>query len=256
MKKTVSIWLPLTILLMAALLPMQRPQAQAAEKHQLFFEGIRHYQNGDYEAAIDRFLRIAQEGVQNSQLFYNLGNAYLKNNQLGPALLWYERALRLAPNDPDLHFNYNYALSQRLDARDEKPLPWKQIFLFWKPLLPPHAVAWAAIGCHMLFWCLRLLANRFQNKSCRISSYVCLILTVIFTLTVSLVLYEHHFSREGIILPQKVSVRSGLTEDTTELFVLHEGTKVKIERERQEYLRIFFSEGKIGWVSKAAVGVI
>ena len=68
--------------------------------------------------------------------------------------------------------------------------------------------------------------------------------------------YEANFTRHAIVLPEKISVRSGLSEDATELFVLHAGTKVSIENENEGFFKITFSDGKIGWVKKSEVGVI
>jgi SH3-like domain-containing protein len=59
-----------------------------------------------------------------------------------------------------------------------------------------------------------------------------------------------------VILPGKVAVRSGYTDSATELFVLHEGTKVRVEREAENHLLIRYARGKIGWVKKEEAGVI
>jgi len=68
---------------------------RASDQARPFLSGLEVYKAGDYAQAIDRFGTIARSGVVNAQLYYNLGNAYLKNNELGPAILWYERALAL-----------------------------------------------------------------------------------------------------------------------------------------------------------------
>jgi SH3-like domain-containing protein len=85
---------------------------------------------------------------------------------------------------------------------------------------------------------------------------VILTLGLVFTLTAVYNDYETDFTKEAVILPSRVSIRSGLTDDATELFVLHAGTKVKIDKEKDAYIRIFFSEGKIGWIKKSDAGVI
>ncbi|MBL7181351.1 MAG: SH3 domain-containing protein [Pseudomonadota bacterium] len=83
-----------------------------------------------------------------------------------------------------------------------------------------------------------------------------LILTVVFTVTALYNHYAFRYSKQAIILLDKVSVRSGLAEDSTELFLLHAGTKVKIDKENKDFYRIYFSDGKIGWLKKSEVGVI
>ena len=86
--------------------------------------------------------------------------------------------------------------------------------------------------------------------------HVMLTIGLIFILTAAYNDYETDYIKEAVILPARVSIRSGLTDDATELFVLHAGTKVKIDKEKDDYIRISFSEGKIGWIKKSDAGVI
>ena len=79
---------------------------------------------------------------------------------------------------------------------------------------------------------------------------------LIFTLTAFHNFYLEKNFRSGVILSEQVSVRSGLSEGSTELFVLHAGTKIRIERETQTHYRIYFSEDKIGWLKKSDAAVI
>ena len=74
--------------------------ASATPNARTFMDGAEAYRSGDWPAAIDAFESLAASGVDNGKLFYDLGNAYLKNDDLGRALLWYERALKRIPDDP------------------------------------------------------------------------------------------------------------------------------------------------------------
>jgi tetratricopeptide (TPR) repeat protein len=231
--------------------------AHADEMTRAFLDGIKHYKENNFAGAISEFSKIADAGVKNSRLFYNLGNAYLRNNDLGHAILWYERALKLAPDDPDLRFNYEYALSQVKDERDDKDISVFRILFFWKHALSAETIRLTAIILNAVFWLaviLRLIQKK--KKILRIPAYLILVPAVIFTLTAFYNYYEESHLRQAVILPPEVSVRSGLTDDSTELFILHAGTRVRIEKEKDEFFRIYFSEGKIGWIKKEAAGVI
>ncbi|MEE8399572.1 MAG: tetratricopeptide repeat protein [Desulfobacterales bacterium] len=230
--------------------------ASATELPQAFLSGVRHYKTGDYKAAIDRFLKIADAGTGNDILFYNLGNAYLKNGDLGVAILWYERALRVNPEDPDLKFNHEYALSRIKDQREDRTPPLFRIIFFWKHLLGSTTVMWIAIVLNLLFWILLILDYTQKNPRVRTSTHIVLILAMVFIATALYNFYETTQIRKAIVLPDKVSVRSGLTDDATRLFSLHAGTKVTIEKDHNDHFRILFSEGKIGWIKKSDVGVI
>jgi len=221
-----------------------------------FLDGINNYEAENYAAAITKFSKIADDGVRNGKLFYNIGNSYLKNGDLGNALLWYERALKLMPNDPDLKFNLEYALTQTKDEKEDSRWPMLRVLFFWQHLLSAVTVQWMALVLNLMFWCgLAVQAIRCK-KIIKLPGYAILFLALVFTLTA---LYNHYASgylKQAVILSERVSVRSGLTEDSTELFLLHAGTKVKIDRENKDFCRIYFSNGKIGWLKKSEIGII
>lgn len=227
-----------------------------SECPKLFIQGINHYHEGDYTAAISAFLKIVDTGVENGKLYYNLGNAYLKNDEVGHAILWYERALKMIPNDPDLTFNYEYALSLTKDEKPVKDISLMGIFFFWKQWLSRSAIQWISILLNGFFWLTLILYGFFRKAIIKNISFVVLFFMIIFTGTMIYNYYENQYIRKGIVLPEKVSVRSGFTEDSTELFVLHAGAKVTIQKDSKAYYRIFYSEGKIGWVKQSEIGVI
>ncbi len=227
--------------------------ARADSTAQRFLDGVKAYQAGQYQKAADAFLAVARSGIANPGLYYNLGNAYLKAGKLGHAILWYERALKLAPQDPDLRFNYQYALSQTQDERAEEGLDISRILFFWQDRIGPHTLRWLALGLNGLFW-LVLLIRRLQGKKpFKPFAHLLLIPAVLFALTVFYQEYQAGHQAEAVVVSAEVSVRSGLSRTATELFVLHAGTKVRIQREKAGFARIYFSKGKIGWVEKSAL---
>jgi tetratricopeptide (TPR) repeat protein len=221
-----------------------------------FLDGVNSYNSANYATAITEFSKIAAAGVSNGKLFYNLGNAYLKNGDLGHAILWYERALKLMPTDPDLKFNHEYALTQVKDEMEDSRGPIFKVLFFWKHLLSVPTVQWTALIFNVMFWLILALQAVGRKNILRLPSYAILVVTLVFTFTA---LYNHYafkFQKPAVILSDKVSVRSGLTEDSTQLFVLHAGTKIKIDKENRDFYRIYFSDGKIGWLRKSEIGVI
>ena len=228
----------------------------ASETVRTFLDGIQHYKENRFAEAAAAFSKVADEGIKNGKLFYNIGNSHLKNGDIGNAILWYERSLKLLPHDPDLKFNYEYAQSLTRDEKGDKELPLVRILFFWKYLLSQTRIQWAAIIFNLIFWVLMTVQVLRRKKRFRTLGHVMLTLGLIFTLTAVYNDYETDFNKEAVILPARVSIRSGLTDDATELFVLHAGAKVKIDKEKDDYIRISFSEGKIGWIKKSDAGVI
>ena len=250
MKRLVVI--PLAVLLIGVLSAI----APATQTTRTFMDGTEAYRNGDWSAAIAAFESLADGGVNNGKLFYNLGNAYLKNDDLGRALLWYERALKRIPDDPDLHFNYDYALTLTKDEGGEKESPLLRILFFWKYQLSHSTVRWIAIFLNAVLWtALSILVVR-KKRFLRPSVILIAAGTVIFTATATVNYVAANRIRHAVILPAQVAVRSGFTDTATQLFVLHAGTKVRVERQSDTHLLIRYTQDKIGWVRIAEAGMI
>ena len=241
--------------------PAGRVFAQDPELSREFLDGVEHYRKAEFSMAAEAFSRIANTGVENGKLYYNLANAYLKSGETGRAILWYERALRLSPRDPDLKFNLEYARSFVKDAKEEKASALERVVFFWRHALSPDTVKWIAIVANLVSWLLlalkklRFVARR-QIKALKAVRYAAFLIAIVFAATASHNFYRERNFRSGIILSDEVSVRSGLSDDSTELFVLHAGTKIKVERETQNHYRIYFSEDKIGWLKKSEAAPI
>jgi len=95
------------------------PQKAMADSTETFIEAVKEYKAGDFINAAQKFESIAHNNIKNPYLYYNIGNAYLKAKETGHAILWYERAKLILPNDPDLNFNLDYANSLIKDKKDD-----------------------------------------------------------------------------------------------------------------------------------------
>jgi tetratricopeptide (TPR) repeat protein len=233
--------------------PLQCP---AQEHGRRFLAAMEAYKSGDYATAVKDLEAIAAAGVRNGRLYYNLGNAHLKNNELGRALLWYERALTLIPNDPDLRFNYEYARSLTKDLPEGGPSPLARILFFWAYEFSARTIIALALACNLIFWGLAIAWHLTRRRGLRHALLAALVPTVIFVLTAAYNFFEAARHTQAIVLPPVVAVRSGLEPTSTQLFELHAGAKVKVVRQMQDHIQIRFSENKIGWIPGTAVGRI
>jgi tetratricopeptide (TPR) repeat protein len=228
----------------------------AQEHARQFLAAMEAYKAEDYPGAVKRLEAIASSGIQNGELYYDIGNAHLKNNDLGRAILWYERALTLLPNDPDLRFNYEYARSLTKDAQDENGTPLVRILFFWKYELSAGTVIVLALGFNLLFWGLATTWRLTRRRGVRYAALATLVPAAVLILTAAFNYYESAHPNRAIILPDKIAVRSGLEPSSTELFELHAGARVRIVRTMKGHVQIRFSEDKIGWIENEAVGRI
>jgi tetratricopeptide (TPR) repeat protein len=244
-----------TLLLLSAFSAAAAP-CHAQDNARLFVTAMKAYQTQDYATAIANLEPIAESGVRNGELFYNLGNAHLKSDHLGHAILWYERALKLLPDDPDLRFNYDYARSLTLDAVEQETVSIERILFFWKYELSGRTIVFAAIVANLVFWCL-LLTYRFTGRrGLRWGAIAAMIPAILFILTAAFNYYESAHQRQAIVLAEKAPVRSGLEPTSTQLFILHAGAKVQVVKEMKDHIQIRFSEDKMGWVENGVIGLI
>ena len=230
--------------------------ARSTGQTRSYLKAIEQYRQRNFAQAAASFQTIVDNGVQNGKLYYDLGNAYLKQGLLGHAILWYERALLMIPDDPDLRFNHDFAVSLTKD-RIEKNSPslWRILF-FWNHLLSPEVIRWLAIIINLAFWSLLLVRTLLKKKSLKVPSFILLLVLLGLAATAATNYYLRSTDSAAVILVDEAPVRSGLSDQATELFVLHAGTRVRVEREMNGFYRIHFTEGKIGWLPKASVGVI
>ena len=228
----------------------------AQEQARQYLSALGAYKAGNYQAAIEGLEQIAQSGVRSGGLYYNLGNAYLKHGELGPAILWYERAVTLIPNDPDLRFNLDYARSLTKDAVEETSISLVRIFFFWKYQISKQMMIVLAIGGNLVFWCLAVAWRITGKRILRRMAMVVLIPSVICILTAGFNFYESANLKLAIILPQEAPIRSGWEETSVELFVLHAGAKVRVVKSTSDHLLIQFAEDKMGWINSERIGLI
>jgi tetratricopeptide (TPR) repeat protein len=221
-----------------------------------FLDGVQAYEEGDYHRSTSLFSKIVASGIKNGALYYNLANAHMKNKDLGHAILWYERAATLIPDDPDLRFNLDYAASLVKDAPGDATPEILQILFFWKYALGDDMVRSIAIGLNLIFWSMLILYRVLNRRLINPATLTILGLALTFALTTAGNYAASARLRHGIVLAEAVSVRSGLSENATELFVLHTGTRVRIEQSQPQGYRIRFSKDKIGWMKKEALGEV
>ena len=246
-----------TLMLIFILLTLSVPPSVLAQENaHRFIAAMEAYKSQDYETAIREMELMVKSGVQNGSLYYNLGNAYLKDNRLGHAILWYERALKLLPNDPDLRFNSEHARSLTLDAIEGNDASALRIIFFWKYRLSNRAVVTLAVVFNCLFWSILIARGFIHRRGLRYAAITAAVPTVIFISTAVFNYYESSYLRQGIVLDEQVSVRSGFDQTSTELFILHAGAKLTVLKQNQSHLQVQFGKDKIGWIERRVLGII
>ncbi|MEE4311321.1 MAG: tetratricopeptide repeat protein [candidate division KSB1 bacterium] len=219
------------------------------------------YEEGEYAQAIAKYEEILSGGYASWEVYYNLGNAFYKNAELGKSILNYERALAMAPKNEDV--KYNLALAN-LTVVDKINAP-EPFFLFkivsdFKNYFSLNvlSIIVLALYCGLITLIILTIILRGQNirKTATLLITLFSITFVIFGSTLLFRIKDHHSLKYAIMLAQKVEVTGSPEESGTELFSLHEGVKVQIEKEVDEWYQIRLEDGKTGWVKKTVLGII
>jgi len=250
--------------LLAVLLLLVPMAAQAAESYpdSLWKAGVEAYTAGDYASALKDWEEVRSAGLMSRELYYNLGNAYFKTGELAPAILWYERALRLDPSDADVRYNLEFARSQTQDRIDEVP---EIFFEAWRHkmcyLLPSNT--WAALS--LVFLALTVaLALLFLLGSTkgrrRLGFYAGIVTLLLALLGWDFAQWQRTEARRqdmAIVMRPVSSVKSSPSADTAkDLFILHEGTRVKLLDTVSGYTNIELADGRQGWIPTKDIEVI
>ena len=242
----------LIVLLLAALMCGSPAPAQPNGWEERFVQSNRDYKEGKYREAISGYHGLLEKGIRSGHLFYNLGNAYFKTDDLGRAILNYERARLFLPRDPDLRFNLNYARNQ---VQDDIPHPrsFLQTTFFWLDNLTLWELFRGFAVLNIFFW--TVLGVRLFTRT-EWTYYVAILFLIFWTVGgLSLGLkYQHgRNDRRAVILDREVRVLAGPDPGDTVFFKLHSGTLVKMERSEGDWSLIRLPDKKRGWVRAAAV---
>ncbi|MEG1556512.1 MAG: tetratricopeptide repeat protein [Bacteroidales bacterium] len=227
----------------------------------LMKRGNQAYQKENYEEAVNYYLQIAHQGNEGSILYYNLGNAYYKAHQLPEAILWYERALRLAPSNEDIKHNIAFVNQKIVDKIEYMP----ELFItrWWNHLsLSMTGKTWSMLSilfCFILvIGIVGILVSRKQwlrsgSLSLSIVALLCAVFSLIFA---SKETFRYVKMPAAIIMQPVVNAKSTPTESGSDLFVIHEGLKVGITDEVNGWVEIQLPNGEKGWVIKNCLEII
>ena len=222
-------------------------------------QGDKAYAESRFDDAIAIYEEIIAKHGASLPLYYNLGNAYYRNNQPGKAILNYERALRIDADDEDAKANLEFVQSKIVDKIPQDEVPFYQVWsnsfvsLFSKNV-------WGIIGIATFITMLVMLFFHFFKSSIRKTSLtiaiICLVLTIVANISALTLSDGGDDVPEGIILDEMVVVKSSPDNSGTELTKIHEGLKVQIiDDALSDWMKIEANNGNrvVGWIKKKSM---
>lgn len=235
----------------------------AASPDLLFDAGNRAYLDGDYGEALDKWHDIEDQNYESGELYYNIGNAYFKQNELGYAILYWEKAQQLLGDDEDVKTNLEIARARLADKIDEQVrLPiWDWFDNMRSQLSTRMLTIFAGVLSFVIFTLVGLnrwvLRNRAAKSATAKFAWVFVVLFAFNIFLVGLRAYEDRSNIYGVMLVREAEVLSAPAEGTGKLlFTLHEGTKVRVKRSLKNWHEISAGKDKQGWVKSNQLGII
>tara|TARA_Y100000589_G_C27198103_1_gene647974 strand:- start:5490 stop:6251 length:762 start_codon:yes stop_codon:yes gene_type:complete len=211
------------------------------------------YIKGDYQKALQGYLSIIDDEIDNKYLFYNIGNSYYKLNQLGYARLYFEKAKLYDPGNSDINHNLKILNSKLID--DIQVLPEFILIKWFKNICYFFSLSnWMMIFFInlylILFVCLLFIfLKSFFYKN--ILFRLLLILIPLLFISSSALIYSNNFfnnSDFGVLISPNEYVKIAPSKESDDYFIIHNGIKFKIIDSLGEWSRIKFTDGKDGWI--------
>ncbi len=233
--------------------PVDYSKAENTDPAVLLQQASQHYMNQAFEKAILLYEQILASGKESAEVYFNLGNAYYKNNQIAQSLLNYERAKLLDPANDDIEFNIRMANQFTVDNLQALPEPF---FIRWRTSVVNRATAdtWAKFSLGAFFIFLIMLGTFLFSRYAwikRLTFWSALILLVLSAFTFSFA--NRHkkaltHRKHAIVFCPRVAVKSAPSVSGTDLFIIHEGLKVEITDSLNSWKEIRIPDGNKGWM--------
>lgn len=225
----------------------------SATTDSLYQKANNFYQEGEFETALNAYRDIVDAGLESSDLYYNMGNAAYRSNNIGYAVLYYEKALKLDPSHKDALHNLDFISRFRVDTFEQVP---ELFFRSWTSALVKifSEQVWSILAIILFIIILvNLLIYLFSHRLfIKKAGFVTAVVgMVLFIISFSSGLAQHrNITRPdaAIILSPSVVVKSSPSDTGTELFILHEGTRVRVNEEVSGWHNIRVIDGREGWI--------
>jgi tetratricopeptide (TPR) repeat protein len=227
----------------------------------LFAEGNAHYQSGDFAAAERAYQRLLDQGIDSSPVYYNLGNACFKQKKLGEAIYYWEKARRRNPRDSDIRENLqlaNLLIVDRIDV-PEDPLPIRLVSraVHLLTVAQESKVVLTLFLAANLFFGIYWLARTPRLASWMMTGgMTATLFLLLFAGSLTWKLYQEEHQREGVVVEQKVDVRSGPGGQNVAVVTVHEGIIVSVRGESNGWYQISLPNGWNGWLPGTALKIL
>ncbi len=227
-------------------------QNDPASPNDRFAAANQALEKGDMDKANEIYQALIAQGFQSAELYYNIGNLHYRRGERGKAVLWYERALRLAPRDADIQFNLSLATSHIKD--NEKDF-LQRIFMTFTMNELSIALAlllwlfFGIVGARTLGW---ITSESWPGVTLWLSGSL---LALVFAWTGVAFAMEHQPA--GVVINPPGEVRNGPGPDYAVGFTIPEGSHVLLLNRRPDWTQVGVpNQGLKGWIPNSEVEAV
>lgn len=233
----------------------------SGQNEELFKKGVDSYNEGRYSEAISYYETILKNKEHSAALYFNLGNCYYKMNRIAPSIYYYEKALLLDPNDPDIQNNLAFAQQMTLDAIEE--MPETGLAKAYEGTAGSLSYEeWGVLS--ILFICLGILGYLIyfmvqyssHKRIALVSSLVLMILGFVFVAFAYIGQQDYRKDQPAIIFADAITVRTEPNRRSEPVFELHEGTKVQVLDALEDWNKIQLANGQEGWLPEEEIRLL
>lgn len=233
----------------------------AQDNEALFEQASQDYANGNYNNAIEKYEQILANGETSANLYYNLANAHYKLDHIAPSVYNYEKALLLDPNHKDAQNNLVFAQNMTLDAIETLPKgSLSKIVDGIISKLSYNGWAWLAVVASVIlvvFFFLYYFSATTTKKRVFFTLFVVSTLVMIFSVVFAYLQYDIQQKKKfAIVFAEESTVLSEPNPSSSNAFILHEGTKIKLLDEFNNFYKIELADGRQGWIKENDLKVL
>jgi tetratricopeptide (TPR) repeat protein len=231
----------------------------AAPTSHWFDQANAFYKQAQFDSAAAYYQKVADAGVRAAALYYNLGNSYFRLAKMGPAILYYEKACRLAPGDVDIEHNLRFARMNVVDrVPDQQHGFVESLLLRLHTLLPLSTQLWVLTGLFLLL-SLFFAAGLFVSRNTRLwllygGSLIVFVMMVI-GISAGIKIHSEESVHYAVVLSPSLDALNAPHGDKV-LFTAHEGTTFRIRESMDNWCLVSLPNGASGWVADSALGRI
>jgi len=230
---------------------------KAFDPQKIFYRANTFYAERDYSKALEAYRSILGTGLENGALYYNIGNCYFKTGRLGYAVLYYDKARKLVPQDSDLASNLSYAKGQLGDPNIEPPSLNIVSRMIKRPYnglnLNALSILTLAVYIFVIAISCLLIARPFLWKKLGAFYIIAMIFFSTNLSAFAIRYYDEEMLRRGVVVQKSVEAKYEPIDKSTTYYNLQEGGDVFILATRDGWRQVRRTDGRIAWVPKDAV---